>query len=133
MGEGDDNASLSSKGDRDDRDNGYAENGTDMFLTQEPVQDFIRSPNTTAPLLKGWRVQWAHGSFSRACLSGSRIKVWENCWDVVIQMAEAIKGIAEVDVGDGTWDSILQKFGGALDSCKNAFNGVATRKNALTK
>ena len=40
-----------------------------------------------------------------------------------IQLTQAIEGRANVDIGDGTWPSILHIFGKALETYRNAFSG----------
>ena len=41
---------------------------------------------------------------------------------VVIQMTEAIRGTATVEVGNGTWESAVRVFLGTLDTYQNSFN-----------
>jgi hypothetical protein len=42
---------------------------------------------------------------------------------IAIQLTKAIMGNADVDVGDGSWASILSVFGGALDTYRSTFSG----------
>jgi hypothetical protein len=50
---------------------------------------------------------------------------------IIIKLTQAIEGNAEVEVGDGSWPSVLQVFSGALETFRNAFSGRRTAGNAL--
>jgi hypothetical protein len=68
------------------------------------------------------------GLFQQLAQAAAGSKFGSVVGGIAIQLTKAIEGTANVEVGDGTWPSILKVFGGALESYRSAFSG---RRNVL--